>query len=552
MNLIVEDNIRLYRGNNNLKRVGEVIEFTKEQLLEYVKCENDIVYFAEKYCKIVTLNEGLTNIKLYEYQKDVLKNFQNNRFNVLLWPRQSAKTTVVMIFITWMILFNDYYVCGLLAHKEAQSKEILKRIKTAYEYLPKWLQQGVTEWNKTSISLENGSSVMAAATSPEGITGRSLNLLYLDEFAKVQQNIADDFMASAVPTISQGTDSKIIISSTPKGLNHFHKLWNDAVKGISEYVPHTIKWNDVPGRNEAFKEKMIKTLKGGLAQWEQEFNNTFIGSQNTLISPSVLSSMTYEEPKLIQGGSRVFEFSRPLEKYFISVDVAHGIGLDYSVTTVLNISELPYSVCSVFRSNAINVLELPIIIQNIAEYYNQAPVMIELNDQGQQVANILQNDLNYPNMVFTSRSNKEKITKLGRVKQGDGTNSNGLKTTITTKRTGCSLLKRLIETNQLKLNDYDIISELANFIFTGNSYASEKGFHDDIVMTLVNFSWATSFTNFNDFTRGVSIRDKLIQANTSGPQSLIIQSDVMDDGEDDEFSKYGYTRREFEFFFPRQ
>ena len=240
-----------YLGNPNLKPAGVGIEFTKEQVQEYLKCSQDPIYFIKKYVKIVSLDEGLVPFELYPYQEDIVNTVHNNRFSIAKLPRQSGKSTTMVSYILHYILFNQSMNVAILANKQATAREILSRLKLAYEYLPLWLQQGIVEWNKGSIELENGSRIIASSTSASAVRGGSFNMIFLDEFAHVPQNIAEEFFSSVYPTITSGQSTKVLMVSTPNGLNLFYHYWRGATKkpgehGKNEYIPIEVHWSQVP------------------------------------------------------------------------------------------------------------------------------------------------------------------------------------------------------------------------------------------------------------------------------------------------------------------
>ncbi len=486
-----------YNGNTKLRRINTSLGYTAEQVLEFNKCIDDPLYFC-KYVKIrVQDNTELEEFTPYDYQKNTIKTIHDNRFVITKFPRQSGKSTSFVAYIVWSILFNDNYAVAVLAHVEKQAKEILKRIKTAYENLPKWMQQGSKRWNEKDIELENGSLVYVAATGPNSIRGNSPNFVLLDEFAHVPSNMASDFMGSVYPAISNSKTTKIAIVSTPKGLNTFHKMWQDANKQGDEwngYVPLEIRWNDVPGRDEEFKRKAIAALTGGEAQWDQEFECIFTGSTNTLIRPSKLASMVSQRPIIERGSLRVYSAPRDLRRYVITVDVGEGLGADYSAFQVTDITEYPFQQVAVFQDNSVSVLEYPNIIYQVATSYNNAHVLIETNSVGGQVASILWDDYNYANLMRTD------YTKFVGTTFSFTGNGMGLRQTKTTKKVGCQTLKQLLEDDKLILHDHETIFELSNFVSTAGTYKADVGFHDDLAMGLVLFGWLTTQKDFQSLT----------------------------------------------------
>lgn len=477
----------MYNGNHNLLSPSDSLELTAEQVAEFVKCARDPIYFIENYYKIVHVDHGLIQFNPYQYQKNIITTGIENRYLICKLPRQCGKTTVIAAMILWMVLFTENYSVAILAHKQDQATEILDRIKVAYEYTPLFLQQGIIEWNAKSIELKNGSKIRASATSPSAIRGGSYNLVYLDEFAFVPPNMQEEFISSVFPTISSGKTTKLMITSTPKGMNMFYKLWTDAEEKRNDFKFIDIHWSETPGRDEQWKKEQIALTSE--MQFEQEYCCEFLGSTNTLISGNVLKQLTSRTPELTTEYIRLFEKPKPDSTYLLTVDTARGLGLDYSAFIVLDITEMPYKVCLTYRNNRIEPYIFPDFVKQFAEHYNNALVLIETNDMGQSVADILYKDLEYENVLATMPI-KNSITISG----GFSKNSQlGCRTTKLTKRTGCASLKSIVENNKIVLNDFNIIYELMRFVSNNkDSYAAEEGTNDDLVMCLVIAAWAVA------------------------------------------------------------
>ena len=497
-----------YRNNPKLKPPGVEIPYTKEQLEEYVKCANDPVYFCSKYVKVKTLDKGVMPFKLYDYQEKFVREIHKNRFVISKWPRQSGKSTSVIGYICHYVTFNQSVNVAILANKLKTAKdELFAKLQLAYENLPQFLQQGVVEWNKTSFKLENGSRVVCDATSSSAIRGGSYNLLLLDEYAFLPSHIAEEFYSSTYPTISAGLTTKLIIVSTPNGMNHFHKLWVDANrqeghKLKNRFVPVEVSWRDVPitpggpKRDDVWAEEQIANTSP--EQFEQEYGCSFLGSSNTLISSTKLNVLAPEEPISENAeGHRVYETPQQDKTYFLQADVSRGQGSDYSAFTVIEGSSTPYKVVCSYRNNTISPFNFPTVIQNVAKAYNNAYVLIETNDLGGQVSNILHSDLEYENVLMTKIIGR-KGQVLSQGFGGVGKNEMGLRTTAQTKKIGCAILKRLVEENKLLLNDDRIITEMMSFVSKSNTYKAEDGQNDDLVMTLVFFAWLTRQEYFAD------------------------------------------------------
>lgn len=485
-----------YRDNPLLKKAGIEFEFTKEQLEEYVKCSNDPMYFTKNYVKIVTLDEGLAPFEPYEYQNKIIRTVHENRFVICKMPRQSGKTTTIVSYLLHYVLFNPDMNVAILANKQSTAIEILHRFKTAYENLPKWLQQGVFSWNKGSIELENGSRILAASTSSSAVRGSSFNLIFIDEFAFIPHEIAEEFFASVYPTISSGSETKVLLVSTPKGLNMFYKFWTDAVNKRNLYIPVEVRWQDVPGRDEKWKQETIANTSQ--EQFNQEFECDFLQSSGTLIDGEKLRLLTYHRPiESNTNGFKVYEAPIEDHKYMLVCDVSRGVGKDFHAFSVIDITKPPYKQVATFRNNELSPLVLPSAIYPVLRQYNNAFALIEVNDIGAQVADILKHDMEYPNILGTSyRGRKGQV--LGEGFGNESQNANGIRTTVPIKRIGCSLLKSLIIEDKLIINDYWTIDELTTFVATKESYEAEKGHHDDLVMSLVLFSWATSQEYFRE------------------------------------------------------
>ena len=486
----------IYLGNPNLKKANTPIQFTHDQIQEYIKCKDDPVYFAQNYIKIVTLDEGLMPFQPYHFQEELIQNFHEKRFNICKMPRQTGKSTTVVAFLLHYAVFNDSVNIGILANKAATARELLGRLQIAYENLPKWMQQGILSWNRGSLELENGSKILAASTSASAVRGMSFNILFLDEFAFVPNHIADSFFASVYPTITSGKSTKVIIVSTPHGMNHFYRMWHDAERSKNEYIPTEVHWSQVPGRDEVWKEQTIANTSE--QQFKVEFECEFLGSVNTLISPAKLRNLVYEEPKKRNAGLDIYESPKEEHNYIISVDVARGLGNDYSAFIVFDTTEFPYRVVAKYRNNEIKPMLFPNIILDVAKGYNNAYVLVEVNDIGDQVASILQYDLEYENILMASmRGRNGQI--VGQGFSGKKTQL-GVRMTAAVKKLGCSNLKTLLEDDKLLTVDYDIISELTTFAQKHNSFEAEEGCNDDLAMCLVIFAWLVQQDYFKEMT----------------------------------------------------
>ena len=475
----------VYLGNPNLKKATIAQEFSPDEVQEYLKCADDPVHFILNYIKIVSLDDGVIPFTMYDFQVDMVKSFHDNRFNIAKLPRQSGKSTIVTAYLLWYVLFNPNVNVAILANKAATAREMLGRLQLSYENLPKWLQQGILQWNRGSLELENGSKILAASTSASAVRGMSFNVIFLDEFAFVPNHIADQFFSSVYPTVSSGKSTKVIIISTPHGMNMFYKLWHDAEQGKNEYLPTEVHWSQVPGRDAAWKEQTIKNTSE--QQFKVEFECEFLGSVDTLISPSKLRTMPYVEPIAQNKGLAIYERVEAEHNYIITVDVARGTSNDYSAFVVVDTTTMPYKVVARYRNNEIKPIIFPNIIIDVARNYNQAYILCEVNDIGGQVADIIQFDLEYENLLMAAMRGRAG-QQLGQGFSGKKTQL-GVKMSSAVKQVGCSNLKALIEEDKLLIPDYDTIAELTTFIVKGQSFAAEDGCNDDLAMCLVIFGW---------------------------------------------------------------
>jgi hypothetical protein len=517
-----------YLGNDRLKKVGIEISFTEEQAKEIFKCSEDPVYFIRTYVKIVNVDHGLVPFDMWQFQEEMVRDFQNNRFCIAKMPRQVGKTTTTVGFMLWSVLFQDDYSIAILANKGGLAQEILSRLQKAYEYLPLWLQQGIITWNKRNIELENGSKIYAYATSAAGVRGGTYNLIFLDEFAFVPKNMADDFFTSTYPVISSGKTTKVIIVSTPYGLNHFYKMWVDAIENRSTYKPIEVHWSMVPGRDAKWKEETIRNTSE--EQFRQEFETEFIGSSATLISGTKLRSLAFFNPIHSEEGFDIYEQPTPGHLYICTVDCSEGVEQDYSTINVIDVSQVPYKQVAKYRNNKLPLLFFPTIIFSIASKYNEAYVLIETNNIGQQVVDIMHYDLEYENIYKLEHHHIKGQTISGGFKRS--TNF-GIKTTKSVKKIGCANLKTLIENDKLIVNDFDTIAELNTFGRVRDSYAAEEGNNDDLVMGLVLFAWLTAQSYFKDSTN-IDIRKVLLEENRLLDEENLTPVGIIDDGKREE------------------
>ena len=514
-----------YKGNPNLKPAAIEHAYDEAEIKEFIKCQKNPAYFIENYVNIVSIDEGLVPFKLYDFQKEMVGTFHSNRFTICKLPRQSGKSTTIISYLIHYVIFNDAVNVAILANKAATARDLLGRFQLAYEHLPEWMQQGVMNWNKGSLELENGSKIIAASTSASAVRGGSYNIIFLDEFAFIPANIAEQFFSSVYPTITAGQTSKVIIVSTPHGMNMFYKMWTDAVNDKSEFIPIEVHWREVPGRDDAWKEQTVRNTSE--QQFLQEFECSFLGSINTLISPTKIQEIPHSDPLESNAGFDVHEKPQKDAMYCICVDVARGGSNDYSAFTVIDISTVPYRMIAKYRNNEIKPLIFPEIIYNIAVAYNNAYILVEINDIGGQIADALHYDLEYENIIMSQmRGRSGQVIGSG---FGEGKSDLGVRTTKAVKKIGCSNLKALIESDKLMVEDFDIIVELSNFVQKGASYEADESGTDDLVMCLVLFAWLANQPYFKELT-DEDVRHRLFDSQRAAIEQDMSPFGFIDDG----------------------
>lgn len=537
-------NLNPFRGNQNLKRPGEVIPFEQWHLDEIIKCKNDPIYFIENYCKIISLDRGEILFKLYDCQKQKVRTILNERFVLNMESRQSGKTATAAACLMYYAIFNEVKTVAILANKAAAAREVLTRIRFMYERLPKWLQHGVVTWNKGDIELENGSKIFTAATSATAVTGRSCSWVYVDEAALVNNNLADEFFTSAWPTISSGKTTKFLMSTTPRGYNYYWKFWNDSEQGLNDFKRVQITWDEIPGRDDKWLAEQKSIL--GQLKFNQEVLCQFLGSSGTLIDASKISQLSPIQPLYSKDGIDVLEYPirpqrnpdntiMPGHTYMLVADVSRGLGGDYSAFCVIDITQSPFKLVAKYRDNMINPLLFPNVIHKIAKDYNSAYVLIEVKENGQQIADILQYELEYENILHVTRGNGGQHLTAGFGSRGGV--QNGVMTSTAVKRIGCDAFKGLVEEDKLLINDSDVISEISTFIQVKNSYAADEGYNDDMVMCLVLFGWATTNPFFKDLTN-MNIRDKMYAARMEDINNSLTPFGGYDNGQNNGYQRF--------------
>lgn len=527
----MSNNVLSYKGNSLLKKAGVKQAFTQSQFDEFIKCADDPIYFCNQYLRAIDVDDGLISITLRSYQEDMVNSFHNNRRTIVTTSRRAGKSTAVCGYILWYILFNKQKTVALLANKGETARELLGGIQIAYQHLPLWLQQGVIEFNKGSFVLENGSRVIAAATSTDAIRGYNISLLYIDECAFIDN--WEEFSASVLPTITSGKNTKIILVSTPHGLNFYHSLWENANKKGKEfngYHPIYVTWKDVPQfvNNPKWYEETLQTLNGDLIKFAQEYEVEFLGSTNTLIRGDKLKALTWKSPLHRDMGDKLDIYREPEEGhvYTLTVDVSEGKNLDYSTFHVIDVTSLPYRQVAKYRNNTITPYLFPTVIHQIAKKYNEAFVLVEINSIGLQVADTLHYELAYENLIKIEQKGKQGQQHSPGYKKKI---SFGLKISPQTKMIGCANLKTLIEADKLILCDKDTIEELKKFSQDKNTFKAEPGANDDLAMGLVHFGWLTGQRYFKENINN-NVREEIQKEMMDLMDSDILPAPVIDDG----------------------
>jgi len=503
----------VHRGNDLIRGHNTKYSFTKEELLEYKKCRDDVVYFLENYIYIINLNEGKVLFKPYEFQKEMLATYSNHNRVVVVTGRQQGKTISCAAFLLWYALFNKDKTIGVLGNKLATAREILSRINLMLEHLPFFLQPGCRNINKGTIEFSNGSEVFCAATSSSSIRGKSLDVAYLDEFAFVDN--AEEFYTSTYPVISSGKNTKLIMTSTPNGFNLFHKFYSDAVEGKSEYVPLRYTWKDDPTKDDEWER--VTRASVSEQQFQQEFDADFLGGSNTLVSAKCLSELAIKAPIRTARDNTMHYYKAPEEghTYVQVVDVSRGRGLDYSTFSVIDVTSKPMQVVATYRDNTVSPLLYPDVIYAIGQAYNEAWVLIEINDIGEMIVASLNDDLEYENIIPAM----------------DGSANFGVRTTKQVKSIGCSNLKDMLEEKKLNTNCEWTIQELSNFVAKRNSYEADTGKHDDMVMTLVLFAWLARQPFFEELKEDSNtLRDSLFGESLEEMEESLAPFVVINDG----------------------
>jgi hypothetical protein len=518
-----------YEGKQFLRKGNIVFEYTEEEITELSKCANDIVYFAEKYAVVMT-DEGIQQVKLRDYQKQMLRDFQHNRFNIVLASRQMGKTVTASIFNAWYVTFNYDKTTLLLANKSESTKEIIDKAKVVLENLPFFMKPGIIKYDVMNVRSDNGCRLVGQSTTAKSGIGFTIHNLYLDEFAHIHPTIVDSFYENVYPTLSASNVSRINITSTPNGFNKFYEIYASAERGDNEYTPTRIDWWQHPDRDDEWYQRELGNL-GSEDAFNRQYGNEFVSSSNLLLSPIVMKNMRKHSHEFIWHDLEDFEniqidtkgvlgFHKDFDPeeakesnrfYLFSVDIAEGNGGDYSVINVFEVEPMEdrdiidavtpgamydffrLNQVAVFRSNDHVIEDFAKVLYTLAvEIFNPENVkmIIEFNTYG----SIL---LKYLQTVYPSRNEFEDEMVLRFKHRHDSrTLKPGIKLKADNKSVFCQNFKKLIENNRIKINDTETVNEASLFGGLKNgSYGAQMG-NDDIIMTGIT---ATEFFNTTDY-----------------------------------------------------
>lgn len=521
-----------YEGKQHLRKGNIVFEYTDAEIQEIARCANDIVYFAEKYAVVMT-DDGIKKVKLREYQKTMLKNLQDNRFNIVLASRQMGKTVTSSIFNAWFITFNFDKNTLLLANKADSTKEIIDKAKVVIEHLPFYMKPGIIKYDVMNVRADNGCRLVGQSTTAKAGIGFTIHNLYLDEFAHIPPNIVDVFYENVYPTLSSSKISRINITSTPNGFNKFYEIWSAAEKGDNAYTPLRIDWWQHPDRDDAWYQRELRNL-GSEEAFNRQYGNEFVSSSTLLLSPGSMAQMRKKAKKFIHHeleefdnihidvkGFLGFHPSFDIEnarsedhRFLFSVDIAEGNGGDYSVINVFEIEPMTkkhidniqnpgamydffrMNQIAVFRSNEHVIEDFAKILYTLAcEVFNPESVkmIIEFNTYGSILMKYLQT-------VFPQRNEFEDDMVLRFKHRHDSKGLNfGIRLKADNKSVFCQNFKKLIEQNRLFINEVETVNEASLFgTLKNGSYGAQMG-HDDTVMTGICATEFFSTTDYADY-----------------------------------------------------
>lgn len=516
-----------HENDPELRRGGVLYEYTEEEVAEIKRCASDVIYFANRYCSAMT-DEGIRKITLRDYQEQILSQYQKHRFNIFLSPRQSGKTVTSSIFLLWYLLFNYDKNAMILANIGDTATELMDKIKIIMKGLPFFLKPGILVYNVMTMKFDNGCRIMAKTTTKQSSIGFTVHFLYMDEFAHINPNFIGQFFKSVYPTISSSKISRIIITSTPNGMNKFYEIYKSAIEGENEFNPIRVDWWQVPGRDEEWKKKEIANL-GSEEDFNQEYGNQFLSSSKLLLDSYTLKRLKKTEVKfvhkeLLPFQNSIIDYQNLIwhpnfdptnlweegenKRFVISVDTAAGGGGDYSVVNILKVSPKPIALIEekkffedesdffsllqvgIFRTNTIQIEELKVFLEILcSEVFNpeQIKLVVEVDYRGEYlIEKLLTGEKLFSEMfVYTKHTESSKQLKTG------------VKVTPKTKEKYCEDLKINTRSSKIIPTEITTIMELSNFGETSKGiYQSQIG-NDDIAMTLVN---ANAVFEYQDFS----------------------------------------------------
>lgn len=505
-----------FENNSSLSYCNVKLPLKQEHVIEIYKCSNDIFYFIENYCKIFVLGEGFKTPKLREYQKRMIQHYMDNDYSLVLAGRQVGKSVSTLIYILWKITFFENTIAGLASNKWDMSKENLDRIRSYYEYLPIWLKPGVKVWNKTFISLENGSKIYTSTATESAFRGFGISLLFVDEVAFVRN--WDGFSSSVFPTIASAKAPKVIYTSTPKGLNHWWDIWQEAENGKSLFKNFKVNWWEVEGRDDNWKHTMISTLPGGEQEFLQEWAAEFMGSSKTLVDVKHLQALNYEDYEVdteYLPNLRIYRRPEENHRYIMSIDGAKQ-GKDKTAIQIIDISKFPFEQVASLDTK-INHVIATASIGKLGKYYNNAFIIAENNEgAGTYIADTLYHAYEYENIY--KQKNKDNF---------------GFQTNRKTRPTILNFLKLFIEKNKLIVRDKTTIDQLFTFVEKNGKYQADTGKFDDLVMCLaIIFAPFLDLNIYDDYEKFLDSLDMDISSTDEENQEMIEMLNIgyFDDG----------------------
>ena len=550
-----------YEGRQHLRRGNIVFEYTEEELIELAKCAKDIVYFAEKYAVVMT-DEGIQKVKLREYQKEMLRNYQHNRFNIVLAARQIGKTVTSAIFVAWYLIFSVDKNALLLANKAETTKEIIDKTKVVIENMPFFLKPGIMKYDVMNMKLDNGCRLIGQSTTAKSGIGFTIHLLFLDEFAHIPPNIVDPFYENVYPTLSSSKVSRIIITSTPNGFNKFYEIYSAAESNNNEYKAFRVDWWQVPGRDDAWYKRELKNL-GSEEAFNRQYGNEFVSSSSLLLDPQEMKILRkrmkrFEAVELDEFDNIHIDVSKHLffdpsfdieeakneNRYWLfSVDIAEGNGGDYSVINVFEVSPMSKKEISevvspgamydffklkqvaVYRSNEHPIEDFAKILYTLAiDIFNaeNTKLIIEYNTYGSILIKYLQT-------VFPQRNDFDEEMILRFKHRHDSTSLKpGIKVKSDNKPIFCQNFKKLFSMNRIDVREWFTAKEASVFGKLKNgSYGAQMG-NDDTVMTAIT---ATEFFGTTDYADFVEELLDTIDQNLHDHMETVLYKDVDDAGD---------------------